>query len=522
MRALAFLLAFLAGSACAPDVSRFGKRGSLSAPSGAGSFRFGTASSATQIEDQNTNTDWYAWTAPAPEGLGKGTAFVGEASRGYTRALEDIALADSLGLDSYRFSIEWARIEPSPGQYSEVALDHYDDMLDELVARGMTPMVTLHHYSWPTWVSNPRKPCDIFNPTRDCGLETDESYALLADSMGRLAELLAHRFGDRVDDWYTLNEPVNYVIAGYGMGLFPPGRSNILQMKEKMMPLVRRYFDLHARLAKALRAHDTVDADNDGQATSIGFGLSLQEFVPARDGKPSQYQADIAARDRLDYVMREAPIRFMLEGGFDADLDGTLEEPHPEWKGTLDWVGVQTYFRSGVTAAVPLIPVLDLILCFDEGSDLGLGACVEPLDESYWVPTMKYGWGPDSLYLNLSALSKRFPQLPLVVTENGIATQSGARRSELIVRSFEDIMKAQDEGADIRGYFHWTLTDNFEWHLGFGPQFGLFRVDWKDYSRIKTTGAETLQKIATRRGVSPELLKLYGGEGPLSPEKDEL
>src|SRR5215831_21195824 len=127
-----------AASGCNDDVGplRFGSLGALSGDAGHGGFRFGVATAATQIEDMNTHTDWYLWTQPvAAGGLGHGT-FVGDATRGYSMAQADVGLVAALGVDSYRFSIEWARIEPDPGTIDETAIAHYRDELMALRAKG--------------------------------------------------------------------------------------------------------------------------------------------------------------------------------------------------------------------------------------------------------------------------------------------------------------------------------------------------------------------------------------------------
>src|SRR5204863_3561634 len=134
----------------APAIA-FGTFGPLSGDAGRGVFRFGVATAATQIEDMNPHTDWYLWTQPvAAGGLGHGT-FVGDATRGYSKALDDVGLVAALGVDSYRFSIEWARIEPARNQIDEAAIAHYRDELTALRARGIRPLVTLHHFSNPVW-----------------------------------------------------------------------------------------------------------------------------------------------------------------------------------------------------------------------------------------------------------------------------------------------------------------------------------------------------------------------------------
>ena len=129
--------------------------GPIVGPGGRGSFRFGAASAATQIEDMNPTVDWYVWTAPPPDGLGRGT-FVGDAARGYSLALADVDLLAAMHLDSYRFSVEWARIEPQRDQIDQDALAHYDQFIDALLARGIRPMITVHHFSNPIWVDDPR------------------------------------------------------------------------------------------------------------------------------------------------------------------------------------------------------------------------------------------------------------------------------------------------------------------------------------------------------------------------------
>ena len=131
--------------------------GSPSASDGADSFRFGAASAATQLEDQNADVDWYAWTQPEPEGLGRGTDPIGDAVRGYSLAVEDVALLTEMNLDSYRFSVEWARFEPRRDEVSTEAVEHYGRLLDALIAADIRPMITVHHFSNPLWVDDPRR-----------------------------------------------------------------------------------------------------------------------------------------------------------------------------------------------------------------------------------------------------------------------------------------------------------------------------------------------------------------------------
>ncbi len=492
---------------------------SLTSPAGRGGFRFGAASAAAQIEDGNTETDWYVFTQPkADGGLGMGTDFVGEASRGYSKALEDIELMTALGLDSYRFSLSWARIEPERDTIDESALQHYSDFIDALIAAGIRPMITIHHFSNPTWIFDPRDTECATGPsdTNLCGFGHPEGGPQIVEEMGEFATLLAERFGDRVDEWATVNEPVNYLLASYGAGQFPPGLMSIFSPLEKFVPVARGYLLGHAAMYKAVKAADTQDADGDGSAADVGLTLSVADWIPARNNEISDHPDDVRARDNLVYLFHYLFVDAIRSGKFDADFDGSLEEDRPEIKGTIDWLGVQYYFRGGVTGNKPLIPVVNLTPCYG-GFDFG--ACLPPKHISSCVPTMKYEYDPPGIYKVLSDFSTRWPDLPMVVSESGIATEVGARRAENVVRALEQIERARAEDVDVRGYYHWSLYDNFEWAEGYHPRFGLYQVNYDgDFERTATEGAKVLSEITLSRKLSGAQRGQYGGTGPMTPE----
>lgn len=499
----------------------YAKPGSLSAGSGKGSFQFGAASADAQIEDQNTHTDWWVWSSPVADGgLGNGKAPVGEATRGYSLALEDIKLMQAMHLDTYRFSISWARIEPQRDQIDEEALQHYSDFLDALIAAGIKPNVTLHHFSNPIWVDDPRDVDCAAGPSDKnlCGLGDPVGGPLVIEEMRQHAQLLAERFGDRVDEWGTLNEPVNYLVASQGVGAFPPGKSKIFSLLTKFVPVVRDFVSAHATMYAAVKQADQIDADGDGVAASVGLTLSVGEWAPSRDNAPSQDPEDIAAADRMRYVYHYLLVDALRGGQFDSDLDGTPDEAQPTWKGTLDWLGVQYYFRAGVTGKNGLLPEpLKLTPC---AVQFDFGSCLLPEDPSWCVPEMGYEYYPKGLYNVLRDMGQRYPGLPMIVTESGIATEVGERRAANIVRALEQIESARGEGVDVRGYYYWSLTDNFEWAEGFGPRFGLYSVDYTTYARTPTLGATVLGEIAETRKLSQSLRDTYGGTGPMTPEGD--
>jgi beta-glucosidase len=499
-----------------PSDLTYGTPGPLAGEAGRGSFRFGAASAATQIEDMNPTTDWYLWTQPIEEGgLGRGT-FVGEAARGFTLVNEDLGLVQSLGLDSYRFSIEWARVEPARDQIDEAALLHYQQQLEAMRSMGIRPLVTLHHFSNPVWIDDPRDPGCANGPTDAnlCGLGGPGGAQVVAE-MEQHARLLAERFGGLVDEWGTLNEPMIYLVAAYGLGQFPPGKITINDVTGELVPTVRDYVSAHAAMAKVIKAADTIDSDGDGVAAAVGLSMSVADWQPSRANASSTNVDDIAARDRLIYAFHYVFVDSVIHGTFDADLDGVSDEQHPEWVGTLDWLGLQYYFRAGVTGASTLIPVIEATPCFG-GFDLG--ACLPAPDASYCVPRMGYEGHADGIGDVVLAFADRYPDLPLVITEAGIATDVGRRRAENIVRNLESLERARAAGVDLRGYYHWSLTDNFEWAEGYGPHFGLHSVDYTTYARTRTEGADALAELVADRTLTSSLRTRYGGTGPMTEE----
>ncbi|NOY93177.1 MAG: glycoside hydrolase family 1 protein [Deltaproteobacteria bacterium] len=497
----------------------FSGSGPVAGPSGAGSFTLGVATAAAQIEEDNDREQWWPWSMREEDGgLGKGAAFVGAASGGWARATADVALLEEMNLDAYRFSVSWGRIEPTRGNFDESAIAHYSELLDALVSAGIKPMITVHHFSFPTWVDDPARGLECPAGPTDadlCGLAdpagADATIAEAAD----FACLLAERYGDRVDEWATVNEPVNYLLASYGVGSFPPGRDLLVTDFDRLVDVFRNYLRMHVAIYDAIKRCDTQDADGDGANALVGFTLNTVKWVPTRRNAVSDDPEDVAAAAAVEYVYHYLFVDSILNGSFDSNLDQTADETHTDWTGKLDWLGVQYYTRTGVTSAPALIPQLGATPCFG-GFDFG--ACLPASDETHWVPTMDYEYWEPGIYDVLTDFSERWPDLPMTVTESGLATEVGRRRAEHVVRSLEQIARARDEGVDVRGYYHWSLYDNFEWAEGFVPRFGLYRVDRATFERTATEGATTLGEIAGSRQLSATTRESYGGLGPMTPE----
>jgi len=504
-----------------PDPIQFPAMGSLASAEGHGSFRFGAATAAAQIEDGLVANDWYYWTLPVDQGgRGKGAAPVGDAVRGKTMAIEDIEIIKAMNLDVYRFSVDWSRIEPERDQISEEGLAHYDAFIDALIEAGIRPMITVHHFSSPIWVHDFREaPCaadDLPTDQNLCGWGHEAGAQEIIQELAELATLLAERYGDRVDEWCTLNEPINYLLAAYGLDVFPPGTNYLLSQFDRLVAVYRRYLAAHVAMYDAIKTADIWDATGDGSNADVGLSLSVIDFVASRDNAPSDHPDDIAARDRAAYVYHYLVPDSLLNGTFDPDLDGDAEVSVPEWAGKIDWLGIQYYFKTGISGAIPLIPRLGFALCFDA---FDFGSCLPVEDPTKWVPSMKYEYYEPGIYNVLKAMSARYPTLPMVVTEAGIATEVGARRAENVVRTLEQIEFARQEGVDVRGYYHWSLIDNFEWAEGYEPRFGLYTVDLTTYARTATLGADVLGEVSGERLLTVEQRQTYGGIGPMTPEE---
>jgi beta-glucosidase len=515
-RFLALMVMVACGGDDGVDTSpiTYGSIGPLVGDAGKGSWRFGVATAATQIEDMNPNTDWYVWTEPTAQGgIGHGT-FVGDAVMGYSKDLDDLGLVADMGLDSYRFSIEWARIEPQRDVIDEAAIAHYRAELEALRAMGIRPLVTIHHFSNPVWTNDPRDPQCANGPTSTnlCGFGSAGGPQIVQE-MADHAALLAQRFGDLVDEWGTVNEPFVWMFAAYGVGYFPPGKNSLSDLTQLVAPL-RDYIAAQAAMYHAIKANDTIDADGDGVAAAVGFSMSVADWEPSRKNKPSQDAEDIAAQQKLLYLFHYMFVDAAVSGAFDTNFDGVPDEMHPEWVGTIDWLGLQYYMRAGVTGDRGLL--LGITPCF--GSMLDLGSCLPAPDPTYCSPRMGYESWAQGITTVIDDFSKRYPTLPLVITESGIASNSGKRHAETVVRILEAVETARKHGDDVRGYYHWSLTDNFEWAEGFGPHFGLYSVDYTTYARTATDGATVLGAIAKGRALTTQQRLDYGGTGPMTAE----
>ncbi|MFI5006016.1 MAG: glycoside hydrolase family 1 protein [Solirubrobacterales bacterium] len=410
-------------------------------PSG---FLWGVATAAHQIEGGNTN-DWSRF-EEEPGRIADGERS-GSAVDSWNRMPEDVALLSSLKANAYRFSIEWSRLEPSEGTWDEAAWARYGDLVVRLRDARIEPMVTLLHFTLPRWLA-------------DRGGVTARDFP---ERFARFSAEAARRLGPRVDLWCTINEPNVQMYLGYVEGIWPPGQKSPVQAAAAFAGLLRA----HALAASALREHD--------RGAQVGVAVNVISFEPASRLWLTDWVAARVAAEAFDWSfydsVRAGRIRFHAPGF------PSLDEPVPALTGSADWVGVNYYRRE----RIHFTPSTPAYVGFEPGTG----------------PQSDVGWGihPEGL-LRLLRLTWNRYRLPVYVTENGIADAAGSMRSDFIRVHAYAMSKAISEGIPVRGYFHWSLTDNFEWTQGFTPRFGLFRVDYKTLERRPAGGSEAFRSLA--------------------------
>lgn len=376
-------------------------------------FIWGTATSAHQVEGGNWNTDWWVWehdpTSPCVEPSG-------DACDHYHRYPRDMRLLADLGFNAYRFSIEWARIEPEEGEFSHSAIDHYGRMVSTCRDLGLEPIVTLHHFTSPRWVASAG------------GWEEKAT----AERFGRYCEKVMEHLGPELNLVCTINEPNMPPLHGYQTGLFPPGKRDTEARKR-----ASDTFGAAHRLA--------VEAIKGGPGNALaGMTLAMMDF-----------QAEPGAETRRD------EIRSLTEDMFIEIAEGD------------DFFGVQTYTRARVNEKGLMSPA--------EGVEL---------------TAMGWEFWPEALEATLRRAADLLPDVPLLVTENGIATDDDDRRVAYVTRALDGVLDCMADGIDVLGYCYWSAFDNFEWPFGYKPRYGLIEVDRTTMERTVKPSARWLGQVA--------------------------
>jgi beta-glucosidase len=489
-------------------------------------FHFGAATSAHQVEGGQHN-NWTQWET-LPQFAGRTAAPSGRAVDHYRRYEEDLALAAGMGLDTFRLSVEWSRIEPRPGAWDAAAIAHYRDVVAAAQARGLRASVTLHHFTEPIWLADL---ADVTEPGYDtlcpsgpsaerrCWWTDPAAPVAFAAFCGQMAAAL----GDRVDEWMTFNELFGHWLNTAVAGEFPPGlgATTPAAIRADALPVLRALLAAHAACYRAVHAADQTDADGDGVAARVGLTTGTGAVRPADPGRPADVEAARQGESLATFLVFDAA----HGGALDADFDTVAEEQHPEWAGTLDVIGLQ-YYASTVVLGLELLPPLWGVPCLNFADPflvdlLARAGCPPPPTPDFPLgdegEARLYGrqHDPEGLRTVLDALHARYPGVPIVITEHGFADDDRKRAASLI-RHLAVAATAVADGIPLTGYYHWSLLDNFEWALGFDVRFGLVRVHYDDdLRREPTVAAEVYRAVTAARGIPRSLWERWGGSGAI-------
>jgi beta-galactosidase len=499
------------------------------------SFLWGVSTSGFQFEmgdragkNVDANTDWYVWAHDATNirnGLVSGD--LPENGIDYwSQYTKDHDLAKKLGLNAYRIGIEWSRIFPKStnkvkveverapdGNISNIDIDeqaieeldhmankeavnHYRAVINDLRMKVFKVFVCLNHFTLPLWVHDPIAVRDTKLRKGPRGWFDEKTIV----EFTKYAAYMAWKFGDIVDNWATFNEPMVISEAGYlsPQSGFPPGLNNFKVSKRIAVNMVIA----HARAYDAIKKMGTTKADEDS-LNPANVGL-IHDVIPTKPLNEKD-ESDIKAANFLDNMHNHFFPRSITHGQLEslnaAKGKGEIKD---YLQHRLDWLGVNYYTRVVVRgkrsilarlfAGIPVIPEMVQnygFLCKPNSKSAG------------GMPTSDFGWEvfPEGILEALKLMENY--ERPLIIMENGTADAKDGIRPKFIVDHLQALDKALNkEKIDVRGYFHWSLTDNYEWAKGFGMKFGLCSVDLESKQRIKRKSADVYKKIIENQDVT--------------------
>ena len=369
----------------------------------------------------------------------------------------------------------------------------------------MTPFVTLLHFTLPLWLHDPIAARDALatvgaNDPPPTGFPGGWLDATIIPEFAKYAAYIAWKFGDQVDLWAPINEPFVVAVSGYANipnligAFFPPGAFSFTGALKVIVNEVGG----QAAAYDAVKLWDTEDADGDGTDANVGMVHNMVFFAPLHGNQA----LDVTAAGHADYIYNRVWLNAVIHGDLDANVNGTIDpgEHHPEYVGKSDFIGVNYYFRGKTLGlANPVTPVLPLFDFIPTTSyDICPGVCSDLGWESY----------PRG-FKTMLTLAGTYG-LPVYVTENGMADDDDDVRPQFLVQHVtvvEDVITAGL--ADVRGYFHWSLVDNFEWALGLAPKFGLFSYDPVKMKRKLRKSGRIYARIIKNNTVPAPLEKRY-------------
>jgi beta-glucosidase len=421
-------------------------------------FLWGVATAAHQVEGGNLNNQWSLWEAA---GKIKSEEPCGVACDWWNNAERDFDLAREMGLNALRLSVEWSRIEPEPGQWNLPALRRYREMLEGLLDRGLQPFVSLHHFTHPQWFERRGAFLD------EMAAQHFEDFALRV-----VAEL-----GDLCHHWVTFNEPNVFAALGYVLGEFPPGRKGHIRTALRVLNAMAL---CHARAYHAIH-----DIQPEAQ---VGWAQNYVVFQPANPAFP----LDRWSASFLSHLFNESFLT-IIERGRPILPINLMKGRLAALAGACDFVGLNVYSRFHVAFSMKHLSQLFSNVYVPEHVPQGDSGVEKPYGEAYPA--------------GITAAVKRTARIgkPIYILENGVPDAEDRIRPWLIVNAVHELSRLIEQGHDIRGYFHWTLTDNFEWSEGWHLKFGLVALDTSTQRRTMRNSGRLYGAIARANGLTREM-----------------
>lgn len=423
-------------------------------------FLWGTATSSHQVEGNNKNNNWYAW----EQTPGK---IINDQKSGLAcdwwggRWQEDLDRAADNGQNAHRFSIEWSRIQPTPDHWDEHALDYYREILQGMYVRGLTPLVTLHHFTDPLWLSE------------QGGWENENTPLLFQKYAAKVVNALK----EYVTMWVTINEPNVYAYGGYLNGGFPPGKNDLSTAFVVMGNLIRGHAAAYKEI-HAIQPH-----------ARVGIALNYRSFWPAR----SWSVFDKAIASFLFNNYNNSFTDTLVNGKFKFALKNLMIS---EAKNTQDFIGVN-YYSGDLVSFKPLVTKeLFHKRFYPENAALSENGFIANIPKGFYE-SLKW--------------ARKFDK-PIIVTENGVEDSKDTFRPGYMLQHLHQMWRAVNFNWPIKGYFHWSLVDNFEWERGWTQRFGLWGLDVETQTRIRRPSVDLYREICTENGISSEMVQKFAPE----------
>jgi beta-glucosidase len=433
-------------------------------------FLWGVATSAHQFEGLGSHNQWQEW-----EQLGHIRAGYrcNRACDWWSNATPDLDLCEGLGLNSIRVSVDWGRIQPNVGEWDHTAVSRYRSLLQSIRDRGMRPMVALHHFTHPAWFEQ-----------RGAFLSRES-----VDLFTYFAERVVRDLAGQCDQWLTFNEPNVLATFGYIFGEFPPGKRN--QIGE----FLRALGNMHRAHAQAFHAIHSIQSN-----AQVGLATNWVKFQPASETASDRMLASI-----YDGAFNSSSLQFLTSGTFQFPFNALAPEV-PEAMNTVDFIGLNVYNRLHVRSPLSEQALKTGGLFVPETVPQGDRGAELPYGEAH----------PEAIIGAVAEYSKL--GVPIYITENGVPDSSDRIRPWVLVQSLANVHQCIKDGFDIRGYFHWSLVDNFEWSEGWGLRFGLYDLDIRTGQRRPRPSASIYREIVHNNFLSDELLSRFSDPPVAGPQ----